>query len=425
MGLRWWQALWRYSTFEGADTAWSLIVLSTYFGTLLQVRFGGTAAEFGWTTTLAGLVIAFASPLLGAAADERGRRQPYLRLCVLGVVIATAAIGFAGSAGMALLAFATAYLFTNAGFTLFTGMLPAVGDQRSVAGLVSMTVGVGYACALISLFALSPLATGDSQAGRVFLPMAAIYGALATPVLFASPDFPARSARAIDVGAAYRRLRATFATARRHKELFKFLVGNFLYENAVASVVTLMGLYARNVMGFPASALKAIFGPAIVMSALSAWLVFGPLVRRVGPRKGVLIVLAIWLLTFLAALLVRPGATLAMGGTVIGTQALFAGMVAPLAGLGLAGVWSTSRVLLTALVPAGKAGEFWGLYALSGRTATLLGDATWSAILSLFGEGLLGYRIAILAMAFYVVAGGAIIWTLPDARPRAENFVAG
>ncbi len=96
--LPWWQALWKYSLFEAADSAWSLIVVSTYFGTFLQVVLDRPGAEFGWAITVASAVIALASPLLGAAADETGRRQPYLRLCVAGVVCFTAALSFIGSA---------------------------------------------------------------------------------------------------------------------------------------------------------------------------------------------------------------------------------------------------------------------------------------------------------------------------------------
>jgi hypothetical protein len=33
----WWQILYKYSIFEAADSGWSLIIVSTYFGTFLQV----------------------------------------------------------------------------------------------------------------------------------------------------------------------------------------------------------------------------------------------------------------------------------------------------------------------------------------------------------------------------------------------------
>jgi UMF1 family MFS transporter len=201
------------------------------------------------------------------------------------------------------------------------------------------------------------------------------------------------------------------------------LIGDFLYENAVASIITLMGLYARNVMGFQAHELAALFGPAIIVAMLSAWFVFGPLVRKLGPKRAVLLDLAIWLLLFVSVLVLRPGVSFTIGGTVLHSKTLFSFIAAPLTGLGLAGIWSSSRVLLTALTPAEKSGEFWGLYNLSGRTASVLGDATWSLVLTFLGEGMLGYQVSIAVLAVYILLGGALIATLPDVRPSSANFV--
>jgi MFS transporter, UMF1 family len=284
-------------------------------------------------------------------------------------------------------------------------------------------VGVGYAGGLVCLLTLGRMVPTDALAGRVFLPMSLIYLAFAFPAMYLAPDFAATRASRIDVRAAYQRLRQTFHEAQRYKYLFRFLIGDFLYENAVASVITLMGLYSRNVMGFKASELTLLFGPSIVVAMISAWGIFGPLVRLVGPKKAVLLDLVIWLVLFALVLLIKPGVTLNIAGFHLGTKLLFTVVVAPLAGMGLAGVWTSSRVLLTALTPARKSGEFWGLYNLSGRTASVLGDATWSGILTVYGERTFGYDVAVAALALYVLLGALLISFVPDVRPTSSNFV--
>ena len=421
--LPWWSILWRYSTFEAADSAWSLIVVSTYFGAFVQVVLKRPGADFGWVVTIASLIVAAASPLLGAAADLSGRRQPYLRVCVLGVAVFTGALGFVDVAWAAFGCFIVAYICVNAGFTLFTGVLPAVSDEENISAITSATVGMGYVGGLVCIVGFGAIATGAAGLPTIFLAMAVVYCLFASPAMFLSPDFPARRASA-DLRSAYRRVRDTFRSARRHRHLFRFLIGDFLYENAVASVITVMGLYSRNVMGFPTGELRLIFAPAIVIAALSAWGLFHPLLKAIGPKHSVLVVLALWLLLFATTLVMGPDASLALGPMIIGPKLLFASVVAPLAGLGLAGVWSTSRVLLTALTPVERSGEYWGLYNLSGRTASVFGDATWSIILTICGEGLLGYRLAIVALAAYVAIGAVFIATLPDARPSSSNFLA-
>ncbi|MDA8162624.1 MAG: MFS transporter [Desulfobacteraceae bacterium] len=400
-----------------------MIVVSTYFGVFLQKVIGRPGADFGWAVTVGALIVAVISPILGASADNSRRRQPYLRFFVFGLVICTASLGLARSWPTAISLFILAYICANAAFTFFTAMIPAISNKKNVTAVISMTVGVGYAGSLVCLVGLSRLVPTDTTAGRVFLPMSLIYLALAYPAMYLAPDFKAGPRRRLGIYAAYGRIRDTFLHARRYRYFLIFLIGDFLYENAVASVVTLMGLYSRNVMGFKANELASLFGPSIIVAMLSAWIVFGPLVKAIGPKKTVLIDLMIWLSLFLMVLVVSPGMVLDIGPFHLDARLLFKFTVAPLAGLGLAGVWSSSRVLLTALTPADKSGEFWGLYSLSGRTASVLGDATWSLILTVFGEQILGYKIAVAALMVYVIIGAVLIGILPDARPLSGNFL--
>ncbi|MGO8756226.1 MAG: MFS transporter [Gallionellaceae bacterium] len=418
-----WEILYRYSIFEAGDSAWSLIIVSTYFGTFLQVVLKEPGAEFGWAVTVGALIIALISPLLGATADSSGRRQPYLRFLVFAVVLCTAALAWASTISVAILLFVLAYICVNGAFTFFTAMTPAVSNEQNVSSIISMTVAIGYAGSLVCMFALSKLVTSDELAGRVFLPMAIIYLVLALPAMYLAPDFPSKAAAPMNIVVAYGRIRQTFREARHYRYLFRFLVADFLYENAVASVITLMGLYSRNVMGFKASELATLFGPAIALAMLSAWFVFGPLVRAVGPKKAILFDMLLWLLLFAMVLAIHPGTALNLGHWHIGAKTLFAVTVAPLAGMGLAGVWSSSRVMLTALTPAEKSGEFWGLYNLSGRTASVLGDATWSFALTILGENIFGYQMAVVALAVYVLLGTIMIASLPDVRPSPRNFL--
>ncbi|MBI3343769.1 MAG: MFS transporter [Gammaproteobacteria bacterium] len=405
----WWR-VWSYLVYESADSAWSLIVVSVYFGAFVQYALGEPEADFGWALTAGNVIVALLSPLLGASADVSGRRQPYLRVFVFAAAAFTAGIEFAPSFAIAVLLFTVAYVCVNAAFTFYTALLPAVANECNVSTVVGIAVGSGYAGGLATLALLSPLAPTDAEAGRVFVPMALIYLLLAFPAMYLAPDFEARRAPALALRQAYARIAQSLGQARRHRDLYKFLIADFLYENAAAAVITLMGLYARNVVGFAAAELTALFIPGIVMAAAGALLIFGPLTRRWGPKRAILLDLAFWLALFAAVLVIQD-------------KRLFAYVAGPLAGLGLAGVWTASRVMLTALTPVEKSGEFWGLYNLSGRTASILGTLTWTAALTVVGESAAGYHAAVLAMAVYVLLGAAIVFTLPDVRPTSANVL--
>ncbi|HTN72422.1 MAG TPA: MFS transporter [Methylomirabilota bacterium] len=202
--------LYRYSLFEAGDSAWSLIIVSTYFGTFLQVVLKEPGADFGWAVTTAALIIAAISPLLGAASDNSGRRQPYLRVLVFAVALCTAALAWATTLTLAILLFILAYICVNGAFTFFTAMTPAVSNEKNVSAVITMTVGVGYAGSLLCMLILSKLVQSDELAGRVFLPMALIYLVLALPAMYLAPDFPPKAGTRMDVVAAYGRIRQTF-----------------------------------------------------------------------------------------------------------------------------------------------------------------------------------------------------------------------
>src|SRR5579884_3013863 len=100
-----WDILWKYSTFEAGDSSWSLIVVSTYFGTFLQAVLGRRGADFGWAVTVGALLVAVCSPVAGAAADHSGRRQPYLRFFVFIAVLATVCLAWATTVPVAIALF--------------------------------------------------------------------------------------------------------------------------------------------------------------------------------------------------------------------------------------------------------------------------------------------------------------------------------
>ncbi|MGZ5226002.1 MAG: hypothetical protein ACXWIE_21650 [Burkholderiales bacterium] len=118
-----------YVVYEAGDSAWSLIVVSVYFGAFVQNVLHKPGADFGWALALANALTALVSPLAGAAADVGGKRKPYLRLFISGAALCTAGIGLARTSGFAMALFTTAFVCVNAAFTLYTALLPAVSED--------------------------------------------------------------------------------------------------------------------------------------------------------------------------------------------------------------------------------------------------------------------------------------------------------
>jgi UMF1 family MFS transporter len=88
--------------------------------------------------------------------------------------------------------------------------------------------------------------------------------------------------------------------------------------------------------------------------------------------------------------------------------------VAPVAGVALGGTWAADRPLMLRLSPPRYLGQFYGLYAMVGRFAAILGPLLWTVIVDGFGWG---RPAAVLSLLVMVVISAVILVPVDDA-PR-------
>jgi MFS family permease len=109
-------------------------------------------------------------------------------------------------------------------------------------------------------------------------------------------------------------------------------------------------------------------------------------------------------------------------------------------GVLLGGLWTTSRPMLAELVPREELGRFFGIFALSGRAAAVVGPIVWTSIVYLFQpENLLGrwavqafdlnemqaaklpYKLGVLSLAGLILIGLAIFRKVPHTTRVAHG----
>jgi MFS-type transporter involved in bile tolerance (Atg22 family) len=95
--------------------------------------------------------------------------------------------------------------------------------------------------------------------------------------------------------------------------------------------------------------------------------------------------------------------------------------------------------MLAELVPRGELGRFFGLFALSGRAAAVVGPLVWTSVILLFqpdmplgrlavsGLGLEGparwlpYKAAVLSLAVLMLIGLVIFRRVPETARRSDG----
>ncbi len=412
--VRWWQIL-SWQLYDFADTIYSMNVTSRYFGPWMIAAFGSSELVFNLLMALGNLVVAVVSPLFGALSDAQGRRLPYLRFFAIVCALATALIGFSPSLPWAAVLFLISYVaYSAAGNNFYQALLPGLSTPANVSRISGIGVALGYLGAAVGLYAVKPFVPAEAaMGGKSFLPTAVLFFLFAIPCLGWVPDITDSVQRVrLDLGAGYRRVAATFAAARQHRHLFRFLVADFLYENAVAGVIFNMTVYLQRVAGFSGGEVDAVLASSILVAVVFA-AGYGWLTDRIGPKSAVLGMLTIWCLVFPLLMFTRD-------------KSVFYYIIGPLAGMGLGSTWVSSRTFLVALAPVERSGEFFGLYSLSGKSAGVAGLGAWALVLWLTQDRLgpvAAQQAAAGCMLLFVLAGAALILPLPDVRPTRANCI--
>lgn len=397
--------------YDFANTIFSLVVVTRYFNDWIIDERGQPDVYVGLMSAAVSLLLVVTLPVVGARADAEGRHKPILMVFTTACVGLTALLGLVGPVLLALVVAGLATFCFNVADSQYHPLLATVAPDEKRRGRVSGTgVAVGYLGSLTALFVIGKIATtGNAQAA--FLPAAVLFGVFALPCFLLVRERPRRPR---GVGAAARRplaeLSATVRRARRAPH-GRLLVARFFYIDAIATVIQFMTVYARRTGDFGDREIDLLLAIATV-AAIGGAITAGLAAEHVGPRKVVLVTLAVTV------------ATLVIGaGT--GSSALL-WVLGPVVGIALGSLSAVDRIFLLRLVPEDRRGEDFSLYALVGKLSSGFGPLVlWGGTVLVMREvaGLSAFdasRVAVGMLAAAALAGLLILRPLSDTvRPDA------
>lgn len=422
-------AVWSWVLYDFANTIFSISILSFFFPLWVDEQIGNGGWLVNGAVAVAALLVLFTAPVLGAMADLRQRRIPYLVVLTLISVLVTAGMDISGSVVVGVALFVAADLTYQSALVFYNALLPGVaagrGDGRisgygtaagyvgSIFALLFLTVFVEQAEAVRSL--LGPLGgwieTGTENSSNAFLPTAVLYLLFSLPVFFFVPDPAVRAPRPVSLGAAYRDVLRTLKNLRRYAGLGTFILATILYTDAANTAVANMALYGRQVFDMDNAGIRNLLLFSTVFAVVGST-ICGFATDRIGPKKTLLAVLGLWLVS------------IALAAAALGPWMLY--LAGPLVGIALGGTWTVSRVMLIALSPPEKLNEFFGLFSLAGRFSAVTGPALTALLLFVLGGlGAFAYRISIASLALIMVLGIFFLLRVPDVRPGQRNTEHG
>jgi MFS transporter, UMF1 family len=401
-------------------------------------------ALWGYGAAVAGVLVAVGSPFLGAFADGRGKRKPWIAM--LSVVLAAAmttlwiATPLAPMPTIYLILFAFVCATACAEFTaVFTNAIMASLVPQNELGRLS---GSGWACGyfggLVSLLLVAGFLVPSPESGKTLLGLepllhldaasrasdrlvgpfsAAWYLVFMIPFFLFVPD--THKARPDDGRPVTAELWDTLRALPGHRDMLLFLVARMIFTDGLTAIFTFGGIYGAAVFGWGALSL-GIFGIVLTLIGAFGALIGGILDDRFSAKAVILAALFILLIGAIGILSVdkthvfylvevAPKVPGSAPFSSIGEQ-VFLGF-AMVVGLVSAPVQASSRSLLARLAPPDKITQFFGLFAFSGKVTAFLAPFVVATITDVTNS----QRLGMSAIALFLIVG--MVLMLPVRSP--------
>ncbi len=402
---------------------------------------------WGFAAAIAGVFIALGSPFLGAFADGRGQRKPWIALFSAVLAVAMASLWIATPAAppstiyLVLFAFvvATACAEYTAVFT--NAIMPSLVPQKELGRLSGAGWACGYFGGLASLFLVAGLIvpmgdTGKTMFGldplfaldaasregdRIVGPLSAVwYLVFMIPFFLFVPDI--RQKRARDGRHPTAELWDTVRSLPQNRDMLLFLIARMIYTDGLTAIFTFGGIYGASVFGWGPLEL-GLFGIMLTLVGAFGALIGGWLDDRISAKFVIVSALFILLIGAFGILSVdashvfyfvdvEPKAPGSAPFSSTGERVFLA--FAIVVGLVSAPVQSSSRSLLARLAPRDKITQYFGLFAFSGKVTAFLAPLAVALVTTVTQN----QRLGMSAIALFLMAGIALM--LPVRSPARE-----
>lgn len=388
----------KWVLYDVGNSAFTLMV-STIFPIYFNYLAGNAGisdvdylAYWGYATSVCTLLVAILGPTMGAVADTKNFKKiifsAAMGIGVLGCVV----LGFLPSWLWFLVIFVIAKTGYSASLVFYDAMLTDVTEPDRMDSVSSHGYAWGYIGSCIPFVISLVIVLGAGNIG-ISMQTSMILAFLITALWWLCSSIPLlRSYRqkyfseAEDhvIRNSFIRLGHTLREITKQKHIFLFLLAFFFYIDGVYTVIDMATAYGQALGLDSTGLLLALLVTQIV--AFPSVLIFSRLVKNVRPEKIITICIAAYF-------------CIAVYAYWLDTQLDF-WILAVAVGMFQGTIQALSRSYFAKIIPAEKSGEYFGLYDICGKGASVVGTALVSFLSQLTGRTNVG--VSALSVMFLI-----------------------
>ncbi len=421
--------------YDFGNSAYAAVVLLAVYSAYFQKQVVGGAEGsrlWGLTISVAMIIVAIAAPIMGAIADYSGAKKRFLFFFTTLSVLFTALLFFTekGTIALAIVFFLLAEIGYRAAQIFYDALLPEIAAPKEMGRIAGTGWAIGSAGGIVILLIILPpilLTESNLLVVRGSLAITAIFFALAATPIFlrlaerAQPQKLPPGENYLSI--AFKQLKETIRAARGFNEFLKFMLAFLIYNEGVIIALDFAAILGAVLFGLEQTGLIIFF---IVVQAMNVFgaLLFGNLQDRFGGKRSLTLSILL-MVACIAALYFAQNQTHFF-------------IIGAFVGVAMAGIQSVSRAMVATFSPPGRSGEFFGFFALTGRTSSFIGPAVfgWLAAEATLwyqsqGQDVAlaeqsGHRLAILSIGAFLVVGWILMIFVNEKKAReAATMNAG
>ncbi len=389
------------------NSAYSMAVTTA----LLPIMFGmfdnvKRSMDLGYFNSIASILVAALSPVLGAAADYKDKKKRFFVFFTCLGVLSTASLAFippsSGQWQLLILFFILSAIGFAGSNIFYDAFIVDVTSDERMDKISSLGFAFGYissvipfGISLVLIFLLGMEKSIGYQIG--FIITALWWGLFTIPMIRDVRQIHYVESRQDMVKNSFKRLAETFKQMKQYKTVFCFLGAYFFYIDGVDTIIKMVIPYATAVMGNNALDTFSLLAILLIIQiiAFPCAIFYGTMAKRYSARTMIIVGIFTYIISCVSAFFVASVWHIFILGAMIGSAQ--------------GGIQALSRSYFAKIIPKDKSNEFFGFYNIFGKFSAIMGPTLMSLTTAVTGNA----RWSILGIIPLFLAGFLIFIRLP------------